>query len=125
MTNAKFRQAKFNPKTGEFIGFHYWGLINGAFIGVDTGTLDPVSAVHNSQEYITRDDQDGLNIYDGDIIDFKFRAKDGAISSYRGKIVFDQYMWLVETEGGDVFSLNRIHGVQVIGNIFQTPNLLQ
>ena len=124
MTNAKFRQAKFDRKTGKFIGFHYWGLINGAFIGVDTSTLNPASAVHNSQQYTTRNDAHGAELYDGDIIQFKFRTKTAAFE-YTGKIYFDEYMWLAETEGGDIFSLNRVHGIQLVGNIFENPNLLQ
>jgi hypothetical protein len=125
MTNAKFRQAKFNPQTGEFKGFHYWGLINGTFIGVDTGILNPSSAVNNSQQYTTRNDATGAELYDGDIIVFKFIIKDDRFLEFTGKIVWDQYMWLVETQEGDVFSLNRIHGIQVIGNIFENPNLLK
>ena len=76
------------------------------------------------QQYTTRNDATGAELYEGDIIVFKFRTKT-SLFEYTGKIIFDQYMWLVETEGGEVFSLNRVHGIQLIGNIFENPNLLQ
>jgi hypothetical protein len=91
MRNAKFRQAKFNPKTGEFIGFHYWGLINQDFIGVNTGPITPWSAVHNSQQYIGLADENGAELYDGDIVVFKFTTK-AIVFEYTGKIIYDQYM---------------------------------
>lgn len=114
MRHIKFRQAKF--KDGAFIGFHYWGFINGAFIGADTGRYNPNSAVNNSKQYTGRNIATGAELYDGDIIQFKFRTKT-AVFEYTGKIYFDEYMWLVETEGGEIFSLNRIHGIQLLGNI--------
>jgi hypothetical protein len=83
------------------------------------------SKVYIIEQFTGKLTANGQEIYDGDIVAFKFRGKDGSVFSYKGKIIFDQYMWLAETEGGDVFSLNRIHGVQVIGNIFENPNLLK
>lgn len=71
-------------------------------------------------QYTTRNDATGAELYDGDIINFKLRTKSG-VFEYVGKIIWDEYMWLVETPDGEQYSLNRVHGIQLIGNIFETP----
>lgn len=76
------------------------------------------------QQYTGLEDLDGGDIYDGDIIQFKFRNKRGDVSTFLGKVFWDQYMWLVETADGDQYSLNRIYNPRIFGNIHEHLHLL-
>lgn len=65
----KFRQAIFHPITGEFVKWHYWGSIDRAFVGVDTGWYSPIEAIENSYQYTGLKDSEGVEEYFGDIIE--------------------------------------------------------
>lgn len=104
-------------------GFHYWGLIDGAFVGVNTGPTTPRSAVYNSQQYIGLTDANGDELYEGDIVVFKFKTK-AHVFEYTGRIIYDQYMWLVEIAGGAVMSINRVYDIRLIGNIYENSDLI-
>jgi hypothetical protein len=71
------------------------------------------------------EDLDGGSIYEGDIIQFNFRDKRGDVSTFLGKVIWDEYMWLVETPEGEQYSLNRIHRIIIFGNIHEDLNLLK
>ena len=40
MREIKFRQAIFHPVTGEFLKWHYWGLIENAFVSLELEVLE-------------------------------------------------------------------------------------
>lgn len=76
------------------------------------------------EQYTGRTDQHRMELYEGDIIEFRFRTKhDNEL--YTGKIYFDDFMYLVESFSGEVFSLNRINSVTLLGNIHEHPHLLK
>ena len=66
MRELKFRQAMFRPITGKFARWHYWGLIDGVFVGINTGWYTPTEAVENSCRYTGRKDRLNVEIYEGD-----------------------------------------------------------
>jgi uncharacterized phage protein (TIGR01671 family) len=71
-------------------------------------------------------DKNGVEIYEGDWCRAEFRGVDG-IKVIQGKIIQDEFMWCIDCEGcvGDeIFSINRPHGFETIGNIHQNKELL-
>lgn len=107
----KFRQAIYRPTTKEFLRWHYWGLIDKTFVGIDTGWYSPINAVKNSYQYTGLKDKNGKEIYEGDILrDTRIKDKD----------------WLMEVKHG-VFgwlNLGDHTKMEVIGNIYENPELL-
>lgn len=71
-------------------------------------------------------DKNGVEIYEGDICRAEFRGLDG-ITVIQGHIIMDEFMWCIDCTGfigDDIFSINRPHNFEVIGNIHENPELL-
>ena len=114
MREIKFRQAIFHPVTGEFLKWHYWGLIDGAFVGIDTGWVSPTKAVENSQGFTTLSDKKGKEIYEEDIVK--------TTGGHTG-VVFDRLgCWFVEM-GRELGYYNE--PVEIVGNIYENKELLK
>ena len=72
-------------------------------------------------QYTGRKDRDDVEIYDGDIVEFK---------NERNKIKFaDEYLtyFLINAKGYGFYKLGNIYSVElrVIGNIYENPELLK
>ena len=65
-------------------------------------------------------DKNDVDVYEGDLIQFRFRTADDN-SLKVGQIFLDDYMWCVASV--DDYSINRLNDVEVIGNIFESPEL--
>lgn len=71
-------------------------------------------------------DKNGNDIYEGDWCRAMFRTKDG-IQVIQGQIIMYEFMWCIDCTGSvgdDIFSINRPHDFEVIGNIYENPELL-
>lgn len=79
----------------------------------------------NTTEFTGRLDMHGKEIYEGDWCRAEFRTKDG-IQVIQGHIIMDEFMWCIDCTGSvgdDIFSINRPHNFEVIGNIYENPEL--
>lgn len=68
----------------------------------------------------------GIEIYENDWCEAKFRTKEG-VQVIQGKIIMDEYMWCIDcvgSVGNDVFSINRPHDFKVLGNTTDNPELV-
>lgn len=68
--------------------------------------------------------EDKEKLFADDVIAFAMNWLTKPNTQHVGKVIMDEYMWCVETTGGDIFSLNRVSKVEKLGNIHDTPSLL-
>lgn len=118
----KYRQPLFNEHR-EFKEWHYWGVIDGSWVGpltrkyvVYTKLCDPA----DSQQYTGLKDKNGVDVYEGDVLDFGY-----------GKYAVGWYSevgcWALCRPIGSVASYPIIHTdtSRVIGNIYENPDLIK
>ena len=112
----KFRIWSFLDKS-----FHYFSIEEGYPQGIAGGVSDP-------RQYTGLTDKNGKEIYDGDILDFTARYKQtGPVEViYYGA----SFGCVITDDGGlkEFWALNHIvqqHYPEIIGNIFENPELLK
>lgn len=139
MKEIKFRQFV-NGK------FHYWGFINDGFIGPASNTGD--GGILDSQQFTSLEDKNGKEVYEGDILDIH-DVTIGTEDVVRGEVYWcEDYLeysvqWLPKQSGADSMRLikkslktngnvpksnlgdRRWPFIEVVGNIYENPNLFQ
>lgn len=110
----KFREAIFAEPDNRFMGFHYWGWIDGEWVGPES--TDPEA----SKQYICSKDKNGKEIYERDI--FRQKGMDGKLIV--GTIVFYDDLSYRCREGNYIYHKVKFAG-EVIGNIYENPELLE
>ncbi len=73
-------------------------------------------------EFIGITDKKGIDVYEKDWVRACFRDKDG-FHYKQGEIIMDEYMWCLEATDGEIYSVNRLHDFEVLGNKQDNPEL--
>lgn len=116
MREIEFRQPMFG-ENGEFIGFHYWGFIDGKFIGPSSAW----NTAQDSQQWTGILDKNGVEIYKGDIF--------GNILALRCVVEWQDCRFIFRFIRGDMGIKHLLFNdwarkSEIIGNIYSNPELL-
>lgn len=113
------RQIKFRQWMPRFHQWHRWGFMSPAeFAGPANSETLPV-ALQYSQQFTGLLDKNGVEIYEGDII----QASNTSVSFFRRVVEFKNggFGYLDRT---GLWGRIRSNGWSVIGNIYETPSLI-
>lgn len=75
-------------------------------------------------QFTGRLDKNGKEIYENDLVKGKFNHSHLGFIDVEGQLIMDEFMWCIETKDGDIYSLNRLSYLEIIGNIYSNPELL-
>jgi len=119
------REIKFRTWIDRYKEFKYWGFIQGLFIGCPTGSGLSVEECKNlSQQFTGLKDKNGKEIYEGDFI--QNVADDGRrLSIFEIRWQQSCCGFVKEREDGRTFTLEISKYFEVVGNIYEHPNLLK
>ena len=118
MRNTKFRQAIY--LNGVFSRFHYWGNIDGTFIGPIT---DNQNWAENSDQFTGLKDKNGVEIYGRDMMSNGDKdARIGIVTWQDGL----PYWHFCGTDGlCENFPMEIYPAGVIIGNVHESPELLK
>ena len=122
MTELRFRQPIFIDD--KFRYWHYWGFIDGASIGPDTGTHTIKQAHETSQQFTGLKDKNGKEVWEGDILTFLSTPTHYNLTY---EVIFIDGCFRLNGIGSTVGSQSawRIDKAKIIGNIYENPELVK
>jgi len=117
------------------IKFRCWDKEEEYFDSILAGNI--LSAIHGSgdhlsneetnryilQQYTGLKDKNGEEIYEGDIV--KATSDQYENENFVGKVIFDEGCFLTWINKNDIRGIWGEDDIEVIGNIFETPELLK
>lgn len=121
------RKIKFRAWDGKRIRYDVTGLEHYNQNEMGTMFLDGEPFIISSQfplmQFTGKFSDDDEEIYEGDIITFNF-VYDTKFTKHKGVVSFDESMFVVEEydkdgEVEDMYSLNNVLNIQMIGNIYE------
>src|SRR5688572_3906094 len=65
-------------------------------------------------------DKNKKDVYEHDVCIGEFNTTKVS-KKVQGKVIMDEYMWCLDC-GEEIYSLNRISNIEVVGNIYESPN---
>ena len=106
---------KYRQWLKDFKRFHYWGFLDGGFVGPVLGLGNP----HGENQVFTGLlDKNGKEIFEGDVLE----RSDGE----RWQVHFeDGAFWAGFQRRGGIALWYLVDGLEIIGNIYENPNLLE
>lgn len=75
-------------------------------------------------QYTGLEDKNGVEMYEGDIVNFSFRMGRNEPQHFEGVLVEVDPIWGSTVSADDTYSLGRCHDIEVIGNIYENKELL-
>jgi uncharacterized phage protein (TIGR01671 family) len=121
------RDIKFRVWNADAKRFHYWGFIEGGFVGISTGKGMTLDDAHRLSEQFTglKDKAHDKEIYEGDIV----KHQNGFLYVVEWAVI-NAWWCLVQIRAKDTPYTGGISGqdiwrCEVIGNIHENPALME
>ena len=81
---------------------------------LDWSNYETMDIMHGTRKVAVN----GAEVFEGDLVECEFREIGGRMFSVEGEVAYEQFMFLIKTDDGEYYSLNRVQNVKIIGNIY-------
>ena len=81
---------------------------------LDWSNYETMDIMHGTRKIAVN----GTEVFEGDLVECEFREIGGRMFTVEGKVIYEQFMFLIQTDDGEYYSLNRVQNVKITGNIY-------